>query len=343
MKTRDFPAKSPRCRNYSARFAARPARSGDARRRHQRADLDPRLSLFSARLAVSLGTPSPLRFAPRQVLQAIELYRSQFQAPGPAGRTLRGDQRPLIAAPTDDEAEYLASSNYQRVLGIPTGNRRRLQPRSRIPMLASLVPEERAAIGSRLPGGGHRRPRERVHDGSVPASPSSRGRRVRCWSATSSTRTCACVRWIYRARRDARLTLSTLRRGSPPAGPHRPRARPFPRFHHGFRQTLPRLIGRSALLVVGLHAVPAGCLRPGPRRGPQARRAAPPGVPLRQLRQWQRRRLRRGADAALRQRARAYYEFVQTNWNDVIGDPPCKEIRCNRASRRSARGRSAAT
>jgi alkanesulfonate monooxygenase SsuD/methylene tetrahydromethanopterin reductase-like flavin-dependent oxidoreductase (luciferase family) len=31
---------------------------------------------------------------------------------------------PLIAAPTDDEAEYLASSTYQRVLGILTGDRR---------------------------------------------------------------------------------------------------------------------------------------------------------------------------------------------------------------------------
>jgi alkanesulfonate monooxygenase SsuD/methylene tetrahydromethanopterin reductase-like flavin-dependent oxidoreductase (luciferase family) len=35
---------------------------------------------------------------------------------------------PLIAAPTDDEAELLASSVYQRVLGILTGDRKRLQP-----------------------------------------------------------------------------------------------------------------------------------------------------------------------------------------------------------------------
>jgi alkanesulfonate monooxygenase SsuD/methylene tetrahydromethanopterin reductase-like flavin-dependent oxidoreductase (luciferase family) len=56
---------------------------------------------------------------------------------------------PLIAAPTDEEAEFLASSTYQRVLGILTGDRRRLLP----PMenyAAHLQPQERAAIGDFL-------------------------------------------------------------------------------------------------------------------------------------------------------------------------------------------------
>ena len=35
---------------------------------------------------------------------------------------------PVIAAPTDEEARFLASSTYQRVLGILTGNRTRLMP-----------------------------------------------------------------------------------------------------------------------------------------------------------------------------------------------------------------------
>ena len=70
---------------------------------------------------------------------------------------------PLIAAPTDDEAEYLASSNYQRVLGILTGNRRRLQPPIEN-FMAGLRPEERAAIGDFLAAAVIGGP-ERVHDG----------------------------------------------------------------------------------------------------------------------------------------------------------------------------------
>ena len=55
----------------------------------------------------------------------------------------------MMAAPTDEEAEFLASSNYQRVLGILTGNRRRLQPPVEH-FMESLRPEERAAIGDFL-------------------------------------------------------------------------------------------------------------------------------------------------------------------------------------------------
>ena len=56
---------------------------------------------------------------------------------------------PVIAAPTDDEAEYLATSTYQRVLGILHGERQLLPP----PMhgfLAGLHPQERAGIAEFL-------------------------------------------------------------------------------------------------------------------------------------------------------------------------------------------------
>ena len=56
---------------------------------------------------------------------------------------------PLIAAPTDDEAQFLASSVYQRVLGILTGKRTRLLP----PVAGfgkQLGPQERAAINDFL-------------------------------------------------------------------------------------------------------------------------------------------------------------------------------------------------
>ena len=64
-------------------------------------------------------------------------------------QTVRGHWRALIAAPTDDEAGYLASSTYQRVLSILTGNRLSLQP----PVenyAARLQPQERATIGDFL-------------------------------------------------------------------------------------------------------------------------------------------------------------------------------------------------
>ncbi len=108
-------------------------------------------SLFSARLAAERGLPYAFasHFAPRQLLQAIELYRSQFRPSAVLDKPYVIIGVPLVAAPTDEEAEYLASSNYQRVLGILTGNRRRLQPPVEH-FMAGLHPEERAAIGDFL-------------------------------------------------------------------------------------------------------------------------------------------------------------------------------------------------
>lgn len=104
-------------------------------------------SLFSARLAAQRGLPYAFasHFAPRLLHQALALYREEFQ-PSPAlDKPYVIIGVPLIAAPTDDEAQFLASSTYQRVLGILTGQRGRLQP----PVahyLEQLHPQERAAI-----------------------------------------------------------------------------------------------------------------------------------------------------------------------------------------------------
>ena len=121
-------------------------------------------SLFSARLAAERGLPYAFasHFAPRQVLQAIELYRSQFRPSAVLAEPYVMIGVPLVAAPTDEEAEFLASSNYQRVLGILSGNRRRLQPPVE-GFMASRHPEERAAIGDFLAAaviGGPERVRE---------------------------------------------------------------------------------------------------------------------------------------------------------------------------------------
>jgi luciferase family oxidoreductase group 1 len=104
-------------------------------------------SLFSARLAAQRGLPYAFasHFAPGLLLQALDLYRSQFRPSETLAKPYVIIGVPLIAAPTEAEAEYLASSTYQRVLGILTGKRGRLQPPVEN-FLAQLEPQARAAI-----------------------------------------------------------------------------------------------------------------------------------------------------------------------------------------------------
>jgi alkanesulfonate monooxygenase SsuD/methylene tetrahydromethanopterin reductase-like flavin-dependent oxidoreductase (luciferase family) len=56
---------------------------------------------------------------------------------------------PVIVAPTDDEAAFLATSVFQRVLGILHGDRRCLPPPVK-DFLAGLHPQERAGIADFL-------------------------------------------------------------------------------------------------------------------------------------------------------------------------------------------------
>jgi luciferase family oxidoreductase group 1 len=108
-------------------------------------------SLFSARLAAQRGLPYAFasHFAPGLLLQAIALYRAEFKPSAQLAKPYVMMGVPLFVAPTNEEAQYLASSSYQRVLGILTGKRGLLQP----PVagyLASLHPQERAAIAGFL-------------------------------------------------------------------------------------------------------------------------------------------------------------------------------------------------
>jgi luciferase family oxidoreductase group 1 len=103
--------------------------------------------LFSAQLAAEKGLPYAFasHFAPRMLLQALDMYRANFRPSQTLAKPYVVVGLPLIAAPTDDEAHYLASSTYQRVLGILTGDRRRLQA----PVdhyMQQRHPQERAAI-----------------------------------------------------------------------------------------------------------------------------------------------------------------------------------------------------
>ena len=104
-------------------------------------------SLFSAALAAERGLPYAFaaHFAPRLLLQALHVYRTNFKPSATLDKPYVVVGIPLIAAPTDDEAQFLASSTYQRVLGILTGDRKRLQ----LPVanyLSQLNERERAGI-----------------------------------------------------------------------------------------------------------------------------------------------------------------------------------------------------
>jgi luciferase family oxidoreductase group 1 len=119
-------------------------------------------------LAAQRGLPYAFasHFAPRMLLQAVALYRSLFQPSAQCGKPYVVIGVPLVAAPTDAQAQYLASSIYQRVLGIVTGQRKSLQP----PVenyLESLQPQESAAIadflGAAAIGGPERIKRQLQH------------------------------------------------------------------------------------------------------------------------------------------------------------------------------------
>jgi luciferase family oxidoreductase group 1 len=104
-------------------------------------------SLFSAQLAAHLGLPYAFasHFAPRMLHQAVQLYRDLFKPSAALAKPYVIVGAPVIAAPTDAEAEYLASSTYQRVLGILTGQRG-LLPRPVESFMDNLNDAERQAI-----------------------------------------------------------------------------------------------------------------------------------------------------------------------------------------------------
>lgn len=87
-------------------------------------------SLYSAQLAAERGLPYAFasHFAPAMLHQAIGIYRQQYRPSARWPRPYVMIGVPLIAAPTDEEALFLASSIFQRVLGILTGARTLLRP-----------------------------------------------------------------------------------------------------------------------------------------------------------------------------------------------------------------------
>ncbi|PLC55265.1 alkane 1-monooxygenase [Pollutimonas nitritireducens] len=87
-------------------------------------------SLFGAQLAAALGLPYSFasHFAPQQMMQAIQLYRSTFK---PSERL----QKPYVmlgfnvfAADTDEQAQFLATSWQQSFVNLRSGRPSRLPP-----------------------------------------------------------------------------------------------------------------------------------------------------------------------------------------------------------------------
>lgn len=86
-------------------------------------------SLFSAQLAARLGLPYSFasHFAPRMLGQAIQLYRENFQPSAYLDRPYVSMGVPTCVAATDEEAQYLATSAYQRVLALIRGQSLKLK------------------------------------------------------------------------------------------------------------------------------------------------------------------------------------------------------------------------
>lgn len=86
-------------------------------------------SLFSAHLAAKLGLPYSFasHFAPRMLQQAIQVYKENFQPSEYLDQPYISMGVPVVVAKTDEEAQYLATSAYQRVLGLMRGKSLKLK------------------------------------------------------------------------------------------------------------------------------------------------------------------------------------------------------------------------
>ena len=81
-------------------------------------------STFSAQLAAALGLPFAFagQFAPQMLLEAIALYRDLFKPSALLKQPYVMVGLPVLAADTDEQAEYLASSTRQRALRLIRGH-----------------------------------------------------------------------------------------------------------------------------------------------------------------------------------------------------------------------------
>jgi len=108
-------------------------------------------SLFSAQLAGELGLPYAFasHFAPRLMHEAIRVYRNHFKPSATLDKPYVMLGIPLVAADTDEQAEYLATSVQQRILALMRGQS--LVQRPPVETMDGLwLPHEKEAVMSFL-------------------------------------------------------------------------------------------------------------------------------------------------------------------------------------------------
>jgi luciferase family oxidoreductase group 1 len=104
-------------------------------------------SLFGAQLAAALGLPYAFasHFAPAQMMQAIAMYRANFQPSPQLDRPYVMLGFNVFAADTEADASLLASSMQQAFVNLRTGHPTRLQPP--VPNYVERIgPHERALL-----------------------------------------------------------------------------------------------------------------------------------------------------------------------------------------------------
>lgn len=108
-------------------------------------------SLFSAQLAGEKGLPYAFasHFAPRYMHEAIRVYRNHFKPSAVLDQPYVMLGVPLVAADSDEQAEYLATSAYQRILALIRGQSLVQKPPVKS-MQGLWLPHEKEAVASFL-------------------------------------------------------------------------------------------------------------------------------------------------------------------------------------------------
>jgi luciferase family oxidoreductase group 1 len=108
---------------------------------------------FSARLAGQLGLPFAFagHFSPEYILPALKLYRETFEASDKMEKPYAMLAMNVIAADTDEEAQFLATTQFQSFLRLTRGT-----PGQMLPPFKNMdeiwTPQENTAVESRLGG-----------------------------------------------------------------------------------------------------------------------------------------------------------------------------------------------
>jgi luciferase family oxidoreductase group 1 len=106
-------------------------------------------SLYSAHLAAAIGRPYAFasHFAPGDLLEAIAIYRHEFKPSAALAEPRVMVGVPIVAAESDERAQFLSTTMIQRSLGILRGKRSAL-----LPPVESVVasPAERMAMADRM-------------------------------------------------------------------------------------------------------------------------------------------------------------------------------------------------